>query len=65
MGASEIRTYLSHLAMHKKVAASTQNVALNVLLFLYKKVLNIDFPYIDNIERARHPARIPVVFSRQ
>lgn len=64
MGIAQIRTYLAHLAIQKKVAASTQNVALSALLFLYKRVLNIDLPYIDNIERARKPARLPVVFTQ-
>ena len=39
MGADEIRAFLSHLAIHLHVAASTQNVALNALLFLYRHVL--------------------------
>ncbi len=64
MGVDEIRAYLSHLAIDKQVASSTQNVALSALLFLYKHVLSIDLPYIDNIERARKPARLPTVFSR-
>jgi integron integrase len=64
MGVAEIRAYLAHLAIHKNVAASTQNVALSALLFLYKQVLFIDLPYIDNIERARRPARLPVVFTQ-
>ena len=50
MGVDEIREYLSHLAVKKRVAASTQNIALNSLLFLYKQVLCLDLPYIDNIE---------------
>ena len=40
MGATEIRAFLSHLAVHAQVAASTQNVALNALVFLYRHVLN-------------------------
>jgi site-specific recombinase XerD len=64
MGAPEIRAYLSHLAIDKNVAASTQNVALSALLFLYKQVLAVALPYIDNIERARRPSRLPVVFTQ-
>ena len=45
MGVEEIRTYLSHLATDKKVAASTQNIALSALLFLYRQVLKVDLPY--------------------
>lgn len=63
MGANESRSYLAHLAIQKNVAASTQNVALSALLFLYKQVLFVELPYIDQIERARKPARLPVVFT--
>jgi hypothetical protein len=60
MGTDEIRAHLTYLSIHKNVAASTQNVALSALLFLYKHVLPIDLPYIDNIERARQPERSPL-----
>ncbi|KAI9134322.1 phage integrase N-terminal SAM-like domain-containing protein [Acaryochloris sp. CCMEE 5410] len=63
MGIDEIHIFLSHLAIDKQIAASTQNVALSALLFLYQHVLSIDLPYIDNIERALKPARLPTVFS--
>ena len=63
-GVEEIREYLSHLAVNKRVAASTQNIALNALLFLYKQVLCLDLPYIDNIERAKQPDCLPVVFTQ-
>ena len=63
MGVGEIRAYLSHLATDKNVAASTQNVALSALLFLYRQVLHLNLPEIDNIERARRPKRVPVVFT--
>ncbi|MBE9171303.1 integron integrase [Pleurocapsales cyanobacterium LEGE 06147] len=64
MGVAEIRAYLSYLAVEKNVAASTQNVARNALLFLYKKVLEIDLSFIDKIETAKRPERIPVVLTR-
>jgi integron integrase len=64
MGIDEIRGYLSHLATHKNVAASTQNIALSALLFLYQQVLKSDLPDIDNIERVRRPKRLPVVLTR-
>jgi site-specific recombinase XerD len=64
MGAAEVRTYLSHLATNRHVAASTQTVALSALLFLYRQVLGIELPYIDDIERAKRPQRVPVVFTR-
>jgi len=63
MGVEEIRAYLSHLATEKNVAASTQNVALLALLFLYRQVLHVVLPEIDNIERARRPKRVPMVFT--
>ena len=65
MGAEEIRRYLSHLATDGKVAASTQNQALSVLLFLYRDVLGVELPYVEGIERARRPARVPVVLTRE
>jgi len=63
MGVAEIRAYLSHLAVEKNVAVSTQNIAQNSLLFLYQQVLQINLPDIDGIERAQRPQRVPVVFS--
>ncbi|MDQ3174169.1 MAG: phage integrase N-terminal SAM-like domain-containing protein [Acidobacteriota bacterium] len=51
MGVDEIRQYLSHLATDGNVAASTQNVALCALLFLYRQVLKINLPLIENVER--------------
>ena len=64
MGAAEIRTFLSYLATHEHVAASTQNSALNALLFLYRSVLKQPFPHLEDIERAKRPRRLPTVFSR-
>ncbi len=63
MGADEIRDYLTHLAVNKKVAASTQNVAFNAILFLYKQVLQIELPLIEGVLRAKKPQRLPVVFT--
>jgi integron integrase len=64
MGEDEIRAYLSHLATDLNVAASTQNVALAALLFLYKVVLKKELKRIDDIERARLPSRLPVVLTK-
>ena len=64
MGTPEIRAYLSNLAIQRNVAASTQTVTLSALLFLYRQVLGIELPYIENIERAKRPQRLPVVFTR-
>jgi len=63
MGVEEIRDYLSYLAVEKNVAASTQNVAFNALLFLYKQVLCIELPPIEGVFRAKRPARLPTVFT--
>jgi len=63
MGAPEIRAFLTHLAVHGKVAASTQNGALNALLFLYRHVLKQPFPELGEIERAKRPHRVPTVFT--
>ena len=63
MGADDIRAFLTHLAVHGKVAASTQNGALNALVFLYRQVLKQPFPDLEGIERAKRPKRIPTVFT--
>jgi len=63
MGVDEIRQYLSHLATDMHVAASTQNVALAALLFLYRAVLQIELPMIDGVERAKRPKCVPVVLT--
>jgi len=65
MGVDEIRAYLSHLAVERRVSASTQKVALSALLFLYRDVLKIQLPNIEGIERARAAKHIPVVFTRE
>ncbi|MDT7602766.1 MAG: hypothetical protein QOF61_763 [Acidobacteriota bacterium] len=65
MGVEQIRQFLSYLAVAGRVAASTQNQALCALLFLYRDVLQVDLPYVEGIERAKRPARVPVVFTRQ
>ncbi|MDD2701408.1 MAG: integron integrase [Sideroxydans sp.] len=64
MGAQEIESFLTHLAVHGRVAASTQNQAKSALLFLYKEVLGLDLPWLDNVERAKVPKRLPVVLTR-
>lgn len=61
----QIGSWLTHLAVERKVAASTQNQALSAILFLYRDVLNMTPDWIDNIERARKPARLPVVFTKE
>jgi site-specific recombinase XerD len=63
MGVDEIRQYLSHLATQGHVAASTQNVALAALLFLYREVLGKELAFIDGIDRAKQPVRVPTVLT--
>jgi integron integrase len=63
LGSSEVRAYLTHLAVDKHVAASTQNVAFNSVLFLYRRVLEVPFPDISDVVRARRPRRLPCVLS--
>lgn len=65
MGAPEVERFLSHLAMDLNVSASTQNQALAALLFLYKHVLAIDLPWLNDVVRAKRPERLPVVLSRE
>ena len=63
MGKSEVEQFLSHLAVERNVAASTQNQALSAILFLYKEVLEKNIGWLDNMERAKRPARLPVVLT--
>jgi len=65
MGAPEVEAYLTYLAVQRNVTASTQNLALSAILFLYREVLAIELPWLDNVERAKAPARLPTVLSRQ
>lgn len=65
MGAAEVEAFLSHLAVEGGVAASTQNQALAALLFLYREVLGVDLPWLENLTRAKRPKRLPTVLSRE
>lgn len=64
-GADELRAFLTHFAVESHVAASTQNGALNALLFLYRHVLQQPFPDLGEFERAKRPRRLPIVFSQE
>jgi integrase len=59
-----VEAFLSHLAVEGRVPASTQNQALSALLFLYKEVLVIDLPWLDNVVRAKRPQHLPVELTR-
>ncbi len=65
LGKNEIETFLTHLAVERNVAASTQNQAFNALLFLYKHVLNIDNIIEVKSVRAKEPERMPVVLTNE
>jgi integron integrase len=64
LGAAEVEQFLTHLAVHRKVSAATQNQALQALLFLYRHVLEIELPWLNRITRASHQKRLPVVLTR-
>ena len=64
LGATEVTAFLNHLARERDVAAATQNQALSALLFLYKEVLQQPLPWLEQLERAKRPARLPTVLSR-
>jgi integron integrase len=65
MGASEIEAFLTHLAVDLNVAASTQNQALNALLFLYREVLQQDLDLPIRAVRAKSPKRLPTVLTHE
>src|SRR5256712_268467 len=64
LGEAEVTGFLNHLAVERKVAASTQNQALSALLFLYKEVLGRELSWLDGLHRATRPPRLPVVLTR-
>jgi site-specific recombinase XerD len=64
MAEQEINAFLTHLAVRKKVSASTQNQALSALLFLYRHVLGREIGDLGQVIRAKTPKRLPVVMTR-
>jgi len=64
MGAVEVRDFLSHLATERNVSASTQNQAKAALLFLYREVLHIELPWLDEVIVAKASRRLPVVLTQ-
>jgi site-specific recombinase XerD len=64
LGKADVEAFLTSLAVARNVAASTQSQALAVLLFLYKGVLGIDLPQLDEITRTKKPLRLPTVLTR-
>ena len=63
MGAAEVEAFLSDLAVNGRISASTQNQALSALLFLYREVLEITLPWLDNVVRAKPSRHLPVVLT--
>lgn len=64
VGKRHVEAFLTHLAVDRNVADSTQNLALSAILFLYREVLKIELPWLDEVVRAKKPARMPVVLER-
>ena len=64
MGAVELTEFLTSLATVSNVAAATQNQALSSLLFLYKQVLGVELPWLDEVRRAKKPRRLPTVLTQ-
>jgi site-specific recombinase XerD len=65
MGAAEAQSYLNHLATQRNVATSTQNQALNALVFLYREVLGRELGAIGEIERPTRKPKLPTVLSKE
>lgn len=63
MGIREVEAFLTYLAAERDVAGSTQNQALSAILFLYKEVLEMELPWLENVTRAKKPKRLPVVMT--
>src|SRR5690242_7012054 len=65
MAEAEIGRFLSSLATERHVSASTQNQALNAILFLYQNVLEKKIGFVDGVVRAKRPQRVPVVLTKE
>ncbi len=63
MGAAEVEAFLTHLAVVGKVSASTQTQALSALLFLYREVLEVELPWLENVTRAKKSQHLPTVLT--
>jgi integron integrase len=64
LGVADVEAFLSMLANERKVSASTHNQTLSALLFLYREVLGIDLPWLNNIGRPQQTKRIPSVLTK-
>ena len=63
LGAAEVTAFLTHLAVDRRVAPTTQNQAKSALLFLYREVLGVQLPWLDEIVGAKSHRRLPVVLT--
>jgi len=64
MGKKEVEAFLTYLAVKRGISASSQNVALAAILFLYTKVLSVELPWLDDLVRAKTRKRVPVVLRK-
>ena len=62
---SHICDFLTHLAVQKKVASSTQNQALCALVFLYREVIKKELGQFEGLVYAKRPVKLPVVYTRE
>lgn len=65
LGVREVEAFLTHLAVGREVAASTQNQARAAILFLYREVLGIELPWLKDVVSAKTPQRLPVVLTER
>jgi integron integrase len=65
LGSKDVEAFLTDLAVRGNVAAATQNQALAALLFLYREVLGVKLPWMDEVLRAKRPARLPSVLTQR
>lgn len=63
LGAEDVRRFLTHLAIERRVAPSTQNQALSAILFLYRHVLEVEPPWIEGAARAKRRGYVPTVLT--
>lgn len=61
LGKKDLESFLTHLAVDREVSPSTQNQALQAILFMYREVLEIELPWLDDVVRAKPKRRLPVV----
>ena len=65
LGPQEVEAFLSHLAVERQVASSTQNQAKAALLYLYKQVFGVELPWLDEVVHAKTPRRLPLVLTER